>query len=77
MFIIWFTHKGSILNIVDWVKNGIFSSLKLCYTVFFWTTWKMVDKYGFQDEREALLPTYSQNIDVEVLKLELKWQTKI
>lgn len=26
---------------------------------------------------EALLPTYSQNIDVEVLKLELKWQTKI
>lgn len=30
-----------------------------------------------QDEREALLPTYSQNIDVEVLKLELKWQTKI
>lgn len=27
--------------------------------------------------REALLPTYSQNIDVEVLKLELKWQTKI
>ena len=33
----------------------------------------MVDKYG----REALLPTYSQNIDVEVLKLELKWQTKI
>ena len=45
--------------------------------MFFWTTQKMVDKYGFQDEREALLPTYSQNIDVEGLKLELKWQTKI